>query len=180
MKHPQIHLFIRKDGHIVDESPRIFVQNRIRLENAVYNYKFWSMKTSSEILEHNGLRKTAIRLRVLDVFLQSKEALSHALLETELDETDRVTLYRTLKTFEEKGIIHKAEDGTGVGRFALCHADSCADHKHDDEHAHFHCEKCGKTVCLEQVIVPQVNLPEGFSGNSSHLIIKGTCEQCVE
>ncbi len=134
-------------------------------------------KEAIHLLENHSLRKTTIRVRVLDLFLNSDEAISHSYLEDKLDDTDRVTLYRTLKAFEEKGLIHKAIDGTEVARYALC-AGKCR-HKHEDDHAHFHCGTCGKTICLDEVNVPSIHLPLGFSQETAHLIIKGTCEKCT-
>ncbi len=134
-------------------------------------------KRISEILAKHQLRKTTARMQVLECFLHSDSAISHSRLEKKLADTDRITLYRTLKTFEETGIIHKAMDGTGIARYALC-AGSCQHHHHEDNHAHFHCGECGNTVCLDEVVVPAIQLPTGFQQDSSHLIIKGTCEKC--
>ncbi len=131
----------------------------------------------SEILAKYDLRRTAVRIQVLSYFLKSKSALSHGQLEKALEDTDRVTLYRTLKTFEETGIIHKAIDGTDVARYALCGGECEHDH-HDDDHAHFHCKSCDETVCLDHVIVPKVNLPVGYVQDSAHMIINGICEKC--
>ncbi len=131
----------------------------------------------SDILAKHDLRKTAVRIQVLAYFLESDTAISHGQLEKEMEDTDRVTLYRTLKSFEETGIIHKAIDGTEVARYALC-AGECEHHHHEDDHAHFHCGKCCETVCLDEVVVPMVNLPQGFQQESAHLIINGICEKC--
>ncbi|MGB1217685.1 MAG: Fur family transcriptional regulator, partial [Saprospiraceae bacterium] len=111
-------------------------------------------------------------------FLGKGEAISHSDLEVNLHETDRVTLYRTLKTFEESGIIHKVVDGTGVARYAICH-DECGHQHHKDNHAHFHCDKCDKTTCLAHVDIPQVNLPEGYTKAAAHMIINGICGNCA-
>ncbi len=135
------------------------------------------MVQPSNILEKHNLRKTSIRLEVLKVFLYKQEALSHSQLEQEMNETDRVTLYRTLKKFEETGIIHKAIDGTDVARYALCQG-TCQHHNHEDNHAHFHCNKCGKTRCLDEINIPHLQLPQGFEQEAAYLIIKGICKKC--
>ncbi len=136
------------------------------------------MKHQAEhILADNKIRVTPVRLKVLEVFLGHKTAISHSMLEEKLSGTDRVTLYRTLKSFEENGIIHKAVDGTNSARYALCHVD-CSHHQHVDNHAHFHCEICDSTNCIQEIEVPDVQLPEGFTSSSTHLIIKGICKNC--
>jgi len=132
-----------------------------------------------EILDRNGIRKTSIRQDVLSVFLENEDiALSNHELEGKLQESDRVTLYRTLKTFEKKGIIHQAIDGSGVNKYAMCHAD-CSEHEHLDNHAHFHCENCGKTLCLEEIHTPKVNVPAGYKVDASYMVIQGTCKDCL-
>ena len=132
-----------------------------------------------QLLTDHGLRKTSIRLDVLGVFMKNVDtAMSHQFLERELEESDRVTLYRTLKTFESKGIIHQALDGSGVSKYALCHVD-CDEHKHLDDHAHFHCNDCGKTLCLEDSQAPQISVPAGYKVENAHLVIQGSCDQCT-
>ncbi|MBR9920407.1 MAG: transcriptional repressor [Bacteroidetes bacterium] len=135
------------------------------------------MSTATEILKQNGLRKTHVRLQVLDLFLSSDAALAHQQLESNLEDVDRITLYRTLKTYEQKGIIHRAMDGTLTAKYALCET-GCPEHEHHHSHAHFHCESCGKTICIEEIEAPKVGLPAGFKVHNTHLVIQGECGAC--
>ena len=66
--------------------------------------------TASETLLKNfKLRSTPNRQEILELFLQRNYALSHGDIEKEIDsQLDRVTLYRTLKTFLDRGLIHKS------------------------------------------------------------------------
>ncbi len=132
-----------------------------------------------ELLEKHGLRKTAIRTQVLHVFLNRREALSHAEVEDLLKDADRITVYRTLKTFEDKGLIHKAIDGGGKAKYALCH-NGCSEDAHHDHHAHFHCYDCGKTICLDTVTAPKVQAPSKFRVVATHLVLTGQCDACSE
>jgi Fur family ferric uptake transcriptional regulator len=133
--------------------------------------------TAQHILRRHGLRITQFRLDTIDLFLAAGKALSSADVETSLPDPDRITLYRTLKTLEDKGIIHKALDGTQVQKFALCES-NCSEHHHHDEHVHFHCTKCENTFCLDDVFVPQVNMPAGFVASESNMIVNGLCGRC--
>ena len=139
------------------------------------------MRDSIQILEANGLSKTKVRKRVLELFLDSEVALSlpditEALQQSK--ELDRITLYRTLKAFEEKGIIHKAVDGTQHPKYAMCEAD-CSEHSHHDNHAHFHCTACDTTICLDDVPTPTIpNVPSGYAIAETTLILAGTCSKC--
>lgn len=131
-----------------------------------------------KLLKSYQLRKTPARQQVLGLFLESDFALSHHHLESRMENVDRVTLYRTLKTFEQKGLIHKAFDGSGALKYALCSHNNCAEHQHNDNHVHFNCAKCGKTTCLDEVTTPQMHLPEGYKMAEQHILVKGVCPEC--
>lgn len=133
---------------------------------------------SNEILKKHGLRVTGSRVAVLGSFLQKNAALSHSDLEVELGNTfDRVTLYRTLKTFLEYDLIHKVLDDSGAAKFALCNHQHHGD-VHDHEHVHFKCEECGKIICLDHIGLPKINLPEGFIKKETNLLVQGICQNC--
>ncbi|GAB2779568.1 transcriptional repressor [Rhabdobacter roseus] len=132
----------------------------------------------ADTLKDHNLRTTTCRTEVLGTFLNKEVALSHGDLEGALgDQFDRVTIYRTLKTFLEKGIIHKVLDDEGV-RYALC-KDRCTEHDHHHDHIHFKCTNCGQTNCLENVHIPAVQLPDGYRANELNLLIQGRCPECV-
>ena len=137
------------------------------------------MTKGKEILRRNGLRLTNCRNAVIDVFCTTHTALGHAELEDALieEEYDRVTIYRTINTFLEKGIIHKVMDGSGIGKFALCSA-KCDEHQHHDNHVHFNCVACGNTTCMEELLIPKVELPQGYEVKEANLLLKGICAKC--
>lgn len=135
-------------------------------------------KTRTEILEEKKVKITANRELVLDVFLNHQYALSLADLEEILPWGDRATHFRTLKTFEQHGIIHQIKDGSNSTKYALCQ-DSCGSSQHLDIHPHFHCQKCGKTICLEKQEIQINNLPHGVQVNEYSLIIGGFCADCI-
>ena len=99
-------------------------------------------------LERQGIKPTAMRLLVLEYLLQQKAAVSLKEVEDAFEKADRITLYRTLKTFEEKGLVHHVEDGSGATKYALCEEGcQCAP---EDLHVHFHCNSC---PALREVLV---------------------------
>ncbi len=97
-------------------------------------------------LEDRNIKPTAMRLLVLRKLVESGAAISLSDLDAKFEQADKATLYRTLKTFEDKKLIHSIEDGTGSVKYALCE-EGC-ECKPQDQHIHFHCVKCGETYCL--------------------------------
>ena len=49
---------------------------------------------------------------------------------------------------------------------------------HHDNHVHFVCDECGKTICLDDVLVPDVKLPKGFEPHQSNMVVNGFCNEC--
>ena len=131
-------------------------------------------------LDNFGLRSTACREAVLSTFNQSGFALSQGDIEQSLaSQFDRVTIYRTLKSFLARGLLHKVLDDLGSIKYALCR-DLChqGTHQHQHDHVHFKCTQCGQTTCLETVHIPQIILPENFIKQESNLLIQGICKGC--
>lgn len=84
-----------------------------------------------------------------------------------------------MKTFEEKGIVHQVDDGTGVAKYALCEA-GCNCEFENDLHLHFHCIACNETQCLTEQKIPYITLPPGFKAVDANVVIKGICSKCNE
>lgn len=132
-----------------------------------------------QLLKNHSLRLTQGRADVISIFLDRDVAISHGDIESDVDgKYDRVTIYRTLKSFLEKGLIHKVLDDTGATRYALC-SDSCSEVKHQHNHIHFKCQECDETTCLDHVHIPSVQLPDGFQMSESNYLITGTCNKCA-
>lgn len=133
-----------------------------------------------DLLKKFGLRTTDARIDVLDFILDHQRAISQPELEHKLvHKFDRVTLYRTLNTFNEQGLLHTVADQSGTMKFALC-SDACSDHEHHHEHLHFHCIKCLETVCFDEVNVARPSLPSGYEAKDYNFVVNGICRQCQE
>lgn len=132
------------------------------------------------ILKRNRLSITGSRKRILELFLQNNGALAHADIEKKTGERfDRVTVYRTLQSFLEKGIIHTIPTADNSVMYALC-KDDCEEGHHHDNHVHFVCTECNSTTCLEDVMVPLVKLPPGFNATDYQMVVKGICRNCLK
>jgi Fur family ferric uptake transcriptional regulator len=123
-----------------------------------------------------SIKSTAMRELVLKVLSEQSAAISLADLEQKFEKVDKVTLYRTLKTFEENKLIHSIDDGSGSVKYALCR-ETCQCHP-EDLHVHFLCTKCKQTYCLTDIPVPSVNLPVDFTLENINMVVKGVCSNC--
>lgn len=131
---------------------------------------------SDRLLRTFRLRATPTRQEVLYLFLRKSHALSHGDIEKEIkNDLDRVTVYRTLKTFLDRGLIHKVLDDEGSLKYALCKEACSSGHHHD--HVHFKCVRCGQTNCLD-IDIPSVKLPKGYRPSEINLLIQGICDRC--
>lgn len=130
-------------------------------------------------LENKGIKPTAMRILVLEHLCNQLSAISLTELEKALAPVDRVTVYRTLKTFEEHCLVHAIEDGTGASKYALC-KEECDDSPHHDLHIHFFCNRCYETYCLPRTLIPAVALPAGFEKEEMSLLVKGVCQKCSQ
>jgi Fur family ferric uptake transcriptional regulator len=135
------------------------------------------MNETEKVLLLNDIRPTAMRILIYKLLAEKDFAVSLADVELAFEKSERTTLYRTLKTFEEKGIVHQVDDGTGVAKYALCEV-GCNCEMGSDLHLHFHCNACNETVCLTEHKIPHINLPKGFVAKDANLVVKGICDKC--
>ena len=132
-----------------------------------------------DILKRNQLSVTSSRKKILELFLDNAEALSHGDIEKKTGEKfDRVTVYRTLQVFVEKGVLHSIPTADNSIRYALCKND-CQEGKHHDNHVHFLCNICGNTLCLDKVSIPPVKLPKDYAATQVEVVVSGICKNCA-
>ena len=135
-------------------------------------------KNIEGILIDHELRSTPQRTAVLKVFIDKKKAMSLSDLNKFLGkEFDRITLYRTLNSFEEKGLIHKIADKESPS-YAICNHEAIA-HTHDENHIHFKCNNCKMVQCLESIAIPEVKIPRKFKVENHNYIVEGLCDKCA-
>ncbi|MEM9001281.1 MAG: transcriptional repressor [Bacteroidota bacterium] len=127
-----------------------------------------------QLLEQKGLKKTKIRVALLQHFMTMEHAQSYNDLQSALvSEADKSTLYRNLTSFEQVGIIHRINDHSGVAKYAFGESPM-----RGNEHAHFVCECCETVYCMDGLAPLQFEVPKGFKTNKVQTIIKGICAHC--
>jgi len=133
----------------------------------------------TDILRNSHLSVTDTRVKILELFMKSNGALEHSDFEKKLagHAFDRVTIYRTLQAFMDKGIIHKIPTTDTSVQYALCKSECSAEHHHD-HHIHFKCEECGNTLCLDETDIPAIQLPKGYAAHNIEVVVSGVCKEC--
>jgi Fur family ferric uptake transcriptional regulator len=135
---------------------------------------------ATAILKLHEIKKTPGRISIINALQENCKPLSESEIRKEMRENyDRITFYRNIQTLSAAGIIHKIVVDNTCVRYGLnCCEAKHEHHVHRNEHAHFYCEACQNVVCLEQVRIPQFNLPDGYKSMDSDIIIRGKCEKC--
>jgi len=135
------------------------------------------------ILRKHNLKVTKVRLQVLKLLVGSSVAMSHTQISASLNDqtVDKVTLYRTLNTFVEKGLAHKVATEDRNWLYAIFD-----DHAHHEteaghNHAHFICDDCDKIYCFpvdkDHLSVHKQNL-RGFEIKQQEIRLHGRCPVC--
>jgi Fe2+ or Zn2+ uptake regulation protein len=135
------------------------------------------MKKEPEILKSFGLKTTPTRLMVLEVFSKYCKPINaeHVLRTLKSKKLDIVTVYRTLASFEKKGIIHKVD----LRKDSVYYEYSSHHHHH-----HIVCVDCGYIEKFEDCRISEMS--KGLLGKKSKFkIIQshsfelfGLCEKC--
>ena len=130
------------------------------------------------LLERHGIKLTANRILIAKIMSTLDYPISMKELETMLLTMDKSSIFRTLSLFKNHHLVHQMEDGNDIVRYELCHSHS--EEEDEDIHVHFYCEHCHRTFCLNEIPVPQVNLPVGYRQTAVNYMIKGICPDCSQ
>lgn len=129
-----------------------------------------------EFLTDAGIKPTPNRQLVVQALAKASAPLSLMELEVQLETMEKSSVFRVLSLLLEHDAVHAMEDGRGIAKYELCHSDS--HHSPGHMHAHFYCEECRHTFCLDDVQVPAPKLPQGFVPSSINFMVKGLCADC--
>jgi Fur family ferric uptake transcriptional regulator len=118
------------------------------------------------------------------VFLNTPAAIAFEDLEPLQQRFDRATLYRTLNSLVERDLVHRIQDperGTLYGLsmwYSEPRAGGLSEREQPQSHAHFSCDRCGKTFCLTETPIPVLHLPTGYQAAQFDLHVRGVCGPC--
>lgn len=121
------------------------------------------------------IRKTKSVKSIIAAFEKSSAAISVVdLVQRFSNDMNKTTVYRILERLEEEGILHSFTGKNGLKWVAKLDEKSRSNQK---DHAHFQCEECGKSECLDvDISIPKVT---DHKINSTNLILVGQCKDCI-
>jgi Fur family ferric uptake transcriptional regulator len=130
-----------------------------------------------EVLRQHGLRMTPQRRAIVAQIMRTKGHISPSALarkvQGEMPGVNASTIYRTLATLEEVGVL------------AHAHLEGGAEYHRAEEagHVHLTCSNCGveDDLSLEeaQALVELIEHHHGFEPDLTHFAISGLCADCA-
>ncbi len=131
---------------------------------------------AEDTLKRAGLQKTAQRLAVFDILTRAEQPLTAGdvfLCLQEEQKVNRVTVYRILSSYTQKGIIREFESKRGIHYYERAWALK-------PPHPHFNCRACGTMICMTTFVSTKtwkqmVNQHDYIIENIS---ISGICGMC--
>jgi Fur family ferric uptake transcriptional regulator len=130
----------------------------------------------NKLLNSAKMKRTDQRKTILEVLLKanSPKSAEEIILVIGKSGPNRVTVYRTLESMAQTGIVHRAFVDGRSQYYEL--GDKCSEHQC---HPHFICSDCGRTQCLPEVSVPLASSPPaGFVIHRQQVRLEGLCPDC--
>lgn len=129
-------------------------------------------------IQKRGLKRTAQRDLILDIFLRTEEHLSsedlYRLVQKEDPSVGQTTVYRTLKLLTEAGLAREVRFGDG-----RTHYEHNYKHQHHD---HMICSECGRIIeffsAELEAIQDAMAAKHRFEVTQHLLRIIGVCAEC--
>ena len=131
------------------------------------------IKEARALLSKHPGRTSKPRLQLLAFMLQQHGPVTHAEIQRELPDLDRVSIYRNLDWLVDKGILGQLVGEDGLRRYA-------SSHEHHDHSMHPISNAVNAAlpvVCMTSTL-SEPALPEGYQVENCSMILAGTCPSC--
>jgi Fur family zinc uptake transcriptional regulator len=137
------------------------------------------MKNIAELLQEKKLKKTPLRIALLEIFEAKKQPLTIADMERLLGENNfspnQTSLYRQVETLSTANILQMVALKNGVTHYEL----------QTHHHHHFICEECESTKCIDdENLETHIHTLEkkletmGIRVSSHQFSLRGKCPKC--
>ncbi len=131
-----------------------------------------------EICRSNGLKLTHQRLELYQALLESRDHPSaeslHKQLLHRMPTISLDTVYRTLATFEELGLVRRVETVGSQSRFEV----------RTVAHHHFFCDQCGRLTDFSWNSFDALGLPRELQKmgriRERNVVLHGVCNHCLD
>ncbi|MGX7677441.1 Fur family transcriptional regulator [Jatrophihabitans sp. DSM 45814] len=131
-----------------------------------------SAEQLADRLRERGMRMTPQRVSVMAAVTQLVHATPDQVAEA-VPDVDLTTVYRTLETLEQIGLLAHTHLGHGAASYRLA----------SDEHVHVVCHRCSAVIDappgLVDQLADQLASERGFVLDRSHFTVFGTCADCA-
>lgn len=131
---------------------------------------------AKEILREHGIQPSIQRVKVLEFLLKNRTHPSademYKALSAELPTLSKTTIYNTIESFKNKGIIKIINIDPNEIRVDA----------YTEPHAHFHCVKCGKVYDVDWNFqdLSGKRTKEGHLIEFQEVYLQGICKNCLE
>jgi len=128
------------------------------------------------MLKEAKLYCTEARVTIIRVLLEAGGPLRQDQIAAwESHKLNKVTVYRTLDSLAEAGLVHRAFMENRAWHFEL--ADHCSEKQC---HPHFTCTNCGVTRCMTDVSLPMATISQkGYVISRQQVRLEGLCPACA-
>ena len=136
------------------------------------------LRRLEEVLRKEGLKITHQRLEIFRELLNSDDhptvEMLYSRLKSKLPTISPDTIYRTLTTLEQHGLVAKVQTLENQARFE----------GEVEEHHHIICNRCGKITDFYWQFPDEASLPDEILHwgriEKKSLTLHGFCEQCMQ
>ncbi|HNZ29679.1 MAG TPA: Fur family transcriptional regulator [Candidatus Goldiibacteriota bacterium] len=132
-------------------------------------------KEIKALLKGKKIRPSIIRVKVLKYLLDNRNHPTadrlFSALENDIPTLSRTSIYNTLKTFLDEGVVSEITIEDGNSRYDAF----------TGKHGHFICEKCGGVSDFD--VKCATCAPESLNGykiNQEHVYLRGLCPNCIK
>jgi Fe2+ or Zn2+ uptake regulation protein len=130
-------------------------------------------------VRQHGLRITRQRAIILQALCELKRHASaeevHDRVTLHRRDVDLSTVYRTLETLHNLGILSQTDLGHGCSEYEIVG---------EEPHHHLVCQHCGRMIELDDAylatVAESIRQDFGFDPTSTHFAIFGICQACRE
>ena len=135
-----------------------------------------SKRQAIEILKQRAQRITEQRVALLELLMDCSKAFAFTEIEEQLSlAVNRVTIYRTLQTFEDVGLVIKMVNRRGISRYMFNHEA----HNNTVTHPHLRCKSCDMVICLPCLPNEYLEQLQKYEIDDLYFLIDGVCPKCL-